>query len=144
MVTKTRLQAGLNKMIKSAGTPIKITYFTATPGSVYDDDIVLSQNGSAVWTSGVVLPIDATRGSFDSVLVEQGKLIEDDQRLFVVGSLNMTGSEQVVRIGLGSPIRDEFSIIPPGAIRAEVSSTAIYKKVYIRRIGGTGPLQGEN
>ena len=56
----------------------------------------------------------------------------------------MTGSEQVVRIGLGSPTRDEFSIIPPGAIRAEVSSTAIYKKVYIRRIGGVGSLQGES
>lgn len=142
-MVKVPLQAGMNRIIKVAGTQIKVTYFTTTIGSVYDDDATLVQNGSAVWTSGVVLPIDARRGSFDSLLVEQGKLIENDQRLYVVGSLAITGSEQMVRIGLGSPTRDEYSIIPPGAIRAEIQGTAIYKKVYIRSLKGVGSLQGE-
>ena len=139
---KNRLAAGLSKIIDRAGVPIKVAYFTSTIGSVWDDDVTLTQSGTNLWTSGVILTIDATRGSWDSVLVEQGKLIDGDVKLFTHGSLLVTGSELQVRIMVGSP-GVEYSTIPEGAIAPEVQGTRIYKKVYLRQVGNCGSLIGE-
>jgi hypothetical protein len=76
--------------------------------------------------------------------VEQGKLHAEDERLFVNGSLDITSDKFQVRIGIGSPPRDEFTTIPVGAIRAEAESSAVYKKVFITRITSTGSLLGES
>lgn len=142
MTTANRLGAGFQKMIDRAGRPILVRYFETTIGSVYDDDTTLSQSGNDLWTSGVILPIDSREGSFDSVLVEQGKLINNDSRLFVHGSLSMTGSELKVSVQIGSPTGDRFSIIPDGTIAAEVGGVQIYRKVFLRKLT-LGSLIGE-
>lgn len=142
MSLKDRLQAGLNKIIRDAGTPISVKYFGTTIGSVWDDDVSLTQTGATIWTSGVIFPLDNTQGSFDSVLVEQGKLTNQDSKLFVVGSLSLTGSESIVKIGIGSPAAEEYTTIPEGAIAPQVEATLIYRKAFISRVP-LGSLLGE-
>jgi len=59
-------------------------------------------SGADVWTSGVIFPLSNQPGHSDSILLEQGKLINGDSRLFVHGSLVMTGSEMQVKITVGN------------------------------------------
>lgn len=144
MTLSTQYAAGFAEILGKAGKPIRVRYFSQTVGSVWDDEVTLAQSGADVWTSGIVLPIDQRRGSVDTVLVAQGKLANHDQRLFVNGSLGITGKALQVRIGAGSPVTDEFNLIPNGAIQAEVEAVPIYKKVYITRVTNpTGSLFGE-
>ena len=138
------LAAGFRQIISRAGKPIVIKYFEQTTGSVWDDEVTLAQSGTDLWISGVVLPLDTTEGSFDSVLLEQGKLINEDQRLFVAGSIGLTGSDLQVRVGLGSPAREFFTTQPIGTIAPEASNTQIYRKAFITRITSTGSLLGES
>jgi len=142
MSLKDNFAAGFDRLNRIAGKQIRIRYFTQTIGSVWDDEVTLAQSGTDLWTSGIVLPLDNRSGSTDSVLVEQGKLIDDDQKLFVTGSLNLTGSELQVKIGLGSPAAEEFTLVPLGAISAEVQDQKIYRKAFIRRLT-TGSILGE-
>ncbi len=142
MSLKDDLQQGFNNLIRVAGVQIHLRHFSTSFGSVWDDDGILSQVGTDIWTSGVVLPIDARRGSHDSVLVEQGKLLNQDLRLYVNGSLLITGSERLVTIGIGSPVGEVFTTIPDGTIRAEVEGVPVYKKVFLSRLP-LGSLQGQ-
>ena len=136
MTLKDNLIIGFNNIIKKAGKPIGVSYYSQTPGSVWDDEVTLTQSGNTLWTSGIVLPV----GQGDSVLVEQGKLLDSDQRLYVTGSLMITGSEFQVEIQLGSAtITDEIYTTIPGGINPEVENTKIYKKVFIRKLT-TGSL----
>ena len=144
MSVKDRLIEGLNKTISLAGKPICIKYYTQTIGSVWDDDVVLSQSGNDFWTSGVIFPVVAREGSQEAVLVEQGKLMDQDKILFLTGDTPTVGSEFQVKIGLGSPVAadQEFTTITIGEINPEVEATKVYKKVFIRRLT-TGSLTGE-
>lgn len=147
MIYSDNLSAGFNKMVNLAGKPISIKYYNTTAGSVWDDDVTLSEiTGSAVYTSGVVLPLTNKFGSEDSNLVEQGKLSTMDQKLYVNGSLDFTGigSNIQVKIGLGdgTSSTDVYTIIPLGGIPYEVQGVQIFKRVYIRRLDN-GSLLGE-
>ena len=142
MTTLTRLQQGFNKLNGTAGKQIRLRKFTTTIGSVYDDDVTLTQTGTDLWTSGIVLPLRTAEGTHESLLVQQGKLIPDDQRLYVNGSLSFTGSELQVSIGLGSPPEEEYSIVPIGVFAPEVSGRKVYRAAYIRRLD-TGSLIGQ-
>lgn len=131
MTLKSTLQNGFNSLIQRAGKQIGVTYYTQVIGSVWDDDTALSISGTTIWTSGIVLPI----GQADSVLMQQGKLLDNDQRLYVNGSLSFTGSELQVEIQLGSATTtDQIFTTIPGGISPEVDDTRIYKKIYIRRL----------
>jgi len=136
---KSRLAAGIQKLFVRAGTQIHVRGFSQVIGSVWDDEVTLTE-ASSVWTSGIVLPIDASKGSFDSLLVEQGKLQSDDQRLFTHGSLLFTGSDFQVQVQIGSPNGDNYTIVPEGVISYNAQGTQIYKKAYITRLT-TGSLQ---
>jgi len=147
MTIKDTLSAGFVNVINKAGKPIRVRYFSAEPGSVWDDEVTLTEvAGSEVWTSGVVMPLDNRQGSEDVNLVEQGKLSNHDQKLYVNGSLDFTGigSNIKVKIGMtGSPTQTyNYTMIPVGGIPYEVEETPIYKKVYIRKLT-TESLVGE-
>lgn len=136
MSIKDNLQVGFNGLISRAGKPIGITYYSLTVGSIWDDEVILAKSGNTLWTSGIVLPI----GQADSVLVQQGKLLDGDQRLYVTGSLNFTGSEMQVEIQLGSAtVTDQIFTTIPGGFAPEVEDQRIYRKTYIRRLT-TGSL----
>ena len=136
MSIKDNLITGFNGLIQRTGLPIGITYYSLTVGSVWDDEVTLAKSGNTLWTSGIVLPV----GQADSVLVEQGKLLDSDQRLYVNGSLMFTGSEMQVEVQLGSrTTTDEIYTMIPGGINPQVEDTKIYKKVFIRKLT-TGSL----
>ena len=143
MTVTNTLGAGFSDALDKAGELIRIRYFSQEPGSVWDDEVSLTMiTGSELWVSGIVLPLNTagTKTSEDVVLLEQGKLITQDQRLYVNGSLDFTGvgSNFIVRIGMnGSPNPiDIYNMIPLGGIPYEVEGTQIYKKVFIRKKTG--------
>ena len=123
------------------GQLVRLKYFNPTygAGSYYDDDETLTQSGTDLWISGVVQPIDASRGSSDAILMEQGRLLTNDTKLYIEGEVNTSG---VVKIGLGSPPTNEYSILPEGVIDWSVNAESIVNKVYLRRLT-TGSLAGE-
>lgn len=148
MGVKNTLSAGFANIISKAGKPVRIRYFSEVAGSVWDDEVTLTEiAGSEVWTSGIVLPLSNKYGSEDVILIEQGKLTTQDQKLFVNGSLDFTGtgSNFKVKIGMnGSPTQiDNYTLIPFGGIPYEAEGTQIYKKTYIRRLTN-GSFIGES
>lgn len=146
MSMQTRLTAGMQTILARAGTPIRIQYFeTLEEDETFDDSVILTQSGGDLWTSGIIFPLSTEAGHSDSLLLEQGKLINGDNKLFIHGSLLLTGSELSIKITVGSPpsVDTNYSLIPPGPTSQSVSNTPIYKTVYIRRVGGTGSLLNE-
>jgi len=139
-----KLISGRNKIISRAGETLRIRYFSVTVGSVWDDegDAALAISGVDTWGSGVVLPVSLNRGSSDSVLVEQGNLIPADKKVFMNGSILLTGSDLALKIQIGSPNGDDYEYIQPGGITNAFSDTDIYKKFYLRYLP-TGSLTGE-
>ncbi len=126
------------------GQQLRIKYYNVGygAGSYYDDDITLTQSGSNFWTSGVILPISNSRGSSDAVLLEQGKVLTNDTKLYIDGSIPTSG---VIKIGLGSYTNMsgcEYSVIEEGVMKWNVNAVPILKKLYIRRLP-TGSLMGE-
>lgn len=94
------------------------------------------------WVSGIVLPMDTREGSKESVLMQEGRLKNDDLKLFVSGNTNFTGSDRVVKVQLGSPTGDQYTVIPKGVIQYESQGTSIFRKVYLRKLTN-GSLIGE-
>lgn len=135
MVVSDRLVATRDNVIKRAGTQIRVRYYDIVFDDVYDEATELTQSGTDLWTSGVVLPI--ADSSTDSLQMPQGKLIDSDMRLYVNGSLQFAGSLQNVDIQVGSPTGDLFTTIPDGGIRYETEGVAVYRKQFIRRLTGS-------
>ncbi len=123
------------------GQLVRIRYFNPTPGagSYYDDNESLTQSGTDLWISGVVQPIDASRGSSDATLMEQGKLLTNDTKLYIDGLINTSGT---LKFGLGSPPTNEYSVLPEGVIDWSVNEEPIVSKVYLRVLTN-GSLAGE-
>lgn len=143
MIT-SRFQNAFNHLIDRAGNQLSIKYYSQSygTGSVYDDDVALTKSGNTLWTSGIVLTLNQLSSSEDAVLLEQGKLITDDKKVFIAGSIALTGSILQVKFQIGSPTGEQFSIIPIGTQVQQTEGNNIYKKVYLRRLT-TGSLLGE-
>jgi len=133
---------GLQTLIGRAGKQIRIRYYNETIGSVYDDELVLTPSGNDVWTSGIVLPINNSKGTYENLLIEQGKMNPWAQRMYVHGSLLFESGALRVKVGVGSPNEEQFSIVSIGGITAETNNSKIYKKMYIERLPN-GSLLGE-
>ena len=130
------------------GQQIRLRYFNVGygAGSYYDDDVQLTRSGVDYWTSGVILPITSPQGSSEATLMEQGKILTNDTKLYIDGSINTSGE---LRIGLGSngtgspvPIIGEYEMLTQGVTKWDVNATPILKKLYIRKLL-TGSLTGE-
>lgn len=134
----TTFTGGVDRLITAAGTQIRIEYFEPTIGSVWDDDTTWAQSGNSLWTSGIIYPLRLREGSRESVLLQQGKLIDSDKTLWTNGSLSLTGSSLSVTIMVGSP-GDLYSTIEEGGQAWEVEGQPVYMKQWIRRLT-TGSL----
>lgn len=132
MTIVSDFQAGVNEALKF-GQICRIKYYNVGygAGSYYDDDVSLTQSGAEYWISGVVLPINGTRGSSDSVLLEQGKILTEDTKLYIDGTINTSGT---IKVGLGSPVAGEYSLLSEGVTKWSVNDTSVLKKLYIRRL----------
>jgi len=140
-LTATRFATGFQRILNKAGQKIKITYFNQTVGSVWDDDTTLTTSGT-LWLSGIVLPIGTS--SDDSILIQQGRLLNGDKKLYIHGSIALsTGSVMQVKFQVGSPIGSKYSLLSDGTINTNYAGTDIYKRVYIRLLT-TGSIIGES
>ena len=73
--------------IRLAGVVFRIRYYTETIGSVWDDERTIT-GSTSLYLSGIMEKIDATRGSEDEVLLEQGRIRYDDSKIFIAGSIS--------------------------------------------------------
>ena len=124
--------------INTYGESIRFRKFTVTINSgSYDSDQLLT-SGADTWTSGIIQPIG--RSEFN--LVQQGLLLTNDLKVYVDGSVNVSGT---FRIGIGSanPPSNEYQLAPNNLIESPfVNGSPIYKKLFLRVLT-TGSLQGE-
>ena len=131
-----KLVQGLNKAIKLAGTQVRIRYYTNVYDDVYDEPVRLIQSGTDLWVSGIAFPIESLQNSTEGLLVQQGRLLNSDHKLYLSGGIQLNGSEYLVDIMIGSP-GDLYSTIPIGAIGWEAEGQPVYKKQFIRRLTGS-------
>ena len=138
MVNYSQLRTDYSNIEKEFGSVIRIRYYTsAINGSYYDDNASLSKSGSDLWTSGIIQPLSFKRGSYDSTLLEQGKILENDSVLYILGTIQTSG---IFKIGLGSPVVKEYTYLNDTAWR--INDDVIYKKLYVRYLPN-GSLTGE-
>lgn len=123
------------------GERCRFRYFSVSygAGSYYDDDVTLTKSGNDLWVSGLHFPLNVKDGSTESFLVEQGRLLNNDTKLYIRGDIE---SSKLMKIGLGSPIRHEYSIIPDGINEPKLNGEGVYKKLFIRVLP-TGSIKGE-
>lgn len=138
MGVSNSLQKGFDRLVLQAGRPISINYYNEVYDSTYDDVLTLTLSGT-ITTSGIILPINDTLGTKDNVLVQQGRLQNDDNKLYLSGGIPLTGSDTQIRIKIGN---ESYSVLNPGPVTPEAEATSIYKRVFIRRLT-TGSLVGE-
>lgn len=147
MVDSTKVMSDFAKVMTQTGMPISVKYYTRTySGSDYDDVATDAQSGTTVWTSGIVQPITfrGVDNSQQNVLLQQGLIKFSDKTLYVKSGLSL-GEDSVtkVEIGIGSPNRDVYSILPEGVlVPFELNGEWVYQKAFIRRLT-TGTIQDE-
>jgi hypothetical protein len=125
------------------GQQVRLRYFTQTfvSGS-YDDDIALTKSGTDLYVSGIVQPISNKQNNSESLLLEQGKILMDDRSLYIAGDIDTTELSQI-KVGLGSPVGQEFQILGDGMVTEwNVNGVPIYKKMFIRNLTN-GSFVGE-
>lgn len=131
-VTASGLRIEVGEMLAN-GVACRIRYFTASGATAgYDDDVAFSESGSAVWASGLVQPVGGRRGSNEALLLQQGRLLNGDKKIYFDGSVSLSGA--ALKIGIGSPTPVEHYIIPDGVSVYDVNNQAVYKKVFVRRL----------
>jgi len=125
------------------GEQIRFKYYNQIATGDYDDDTTLTQSGTDFWVSGVVQPINTNQYSSDALLLEQGKILQDDKKLYVEGTVQTSGLGPI-KIGLnGSPTTEQYRILEDGQITDwTINGTIIYKKLYLKYLTN-GSFVGE-
>ena len=142
MVNPTSLRNDVNGIINENGVTCRFRYFTPTfPGSMsYDEYSNLAQSGNDVWTSGLPQPVKSKWGSEEARLLETGRITTKDKRLYVYGSINVSGT---LKIQLGSPTGDQYETVNDVGVQDwPINNVSVYKKCFIRYLP-TGSIYGE-
>jgi len=141
MTIVSELQSDFNSIL-TYGEQIRIKYYNQAIVGEYDDDTYITQSGTDLWTSGVVQPISSNQYKSDALLLQQGKLLMDDKKIYVCGDVQTSGLGQI-KIGVGSPVSQEYQIMEDGQVNSwEVNGSSVYKKIYVRFLP-TGDFIGE-
>lgn len=140
MTLASGLRFDFDGLANEYGTIIRFRYFNRTlnAGS-FDDDVVLAQSGTDLWTTGVLVPIVNKYPSLDGTKVEQGRVLQSDSVIYIRGIINTSGT---FRVGVGSPAAREYSIIENGIIPWSIVNEVVYKELYVNVLQ-TGSLIGE-
>jgi hypothetical protein len=143
MVQATELQTDFQALANDIGLPIRIKYYSLTfSGADYDSTGYLTQSGNNVWVSGVVQPMGGKNSSEDYKLLEQGRILLNDSKLYVNGSVSLIPVSGIVKVGLGSPTPVEYQVLDAGVQGWRLGNTIVYQKAYIRILNG-GSFIGE-
>ncbi len=115
------------------GEQVVFKYYTHSFGAGYDDEITLTQSGTDFWVSGIVQPISNKQFSSEALLLEQGKLLLDDRKLYVSGEVQTSGASPI-KIGMtGSPTTQQYQILGEGQVTEwDINGDPVYKKVFVR------------
>lgn len=146
VVTVSELQKEVSQVLKY-GEQIRFKYYNVSSGDedYYDDSVTLTQSGTDFWCSGLVQPIDKRNvpGGYDGLLLEQGKVVVDDKKIYILGNVQTSGLGPI-KIGMtGSPPTREYEILQDGqAIHWNINGSPVYKKVYVRYLNN-GSFIGE-
>lgn len=135
----TELSTDFKKVLTIAGDQVRFRYFSKSFTGSYYDNATLTKSGTDVWVSGVFQPFDQPKGSQEQAHMEQGFVKIGDSRLYIAGSIQTSG---IFRIGIGSPIREEYTLNEGGMIPWGVGGVQVYKKLYVRYLPG-GSIIGE-
>lgn len=142
MVSPTGARESFNQALIEFAGIVRFRYFTVSGADAnYDNDVTLTQSGPDIYVSGINQPLDKMDGTQDAVLMQQGKLLNNDRRLYVAGSVDTSG---LWKLAIGSPTGDEYSLATEdGGVTAwSIADIDIYKKIYLRRLT-TGSLAEE-
>ena len=139
-INASGLRIDVTAMIDN-GVPVRIKLYTASGATTgYDDQVTVAQSGTSTWVSGLPFPLGGRKGSDEAVLIQQGRLLASDQKIYFLGTTVLSG--EAVKVGIGSPTPVEHYIIPDGVQTYKVQNENVYKMAYIR-ILSNGSFQGE-
>ena len=135
-------QSEFNGIVGQYGQLIRVKYYTESGANAnYDDKVTVTQSGTTTYISGLIQPVHATRGSFDAIRVEQGRILNNDSVMYILGTVS---TAQPCKFGIGSPTTSaEYQVIEDGIAPSPlINGSPVYKKVYIRLLPN-GSLFGE-
>lgn len=136
-VTVSGVRTDFRQMLKY-GEIVRFQYFSTSGANAnYDDETVLTVSGTAITASGLTQPLDDTRGSADAILLQEGRLLRDDIKMYVDNTVNTSGMWNVTRFLTatgGSPQAASLTYAPidNGVIPWRVNGSVVYKKTYLR------------
>lgn len=141
-VFSDEIKAGFNEIL-AYGEQVRFKYYNQVFVGNYDDDISLTQSGTDFWVSGIVQPISSKQFSSDALLLEQGKILMDDKKLYVTGTVQTSGLGPI-KIGMnGSPTTQQYQILGEGQVTEwDINGVPIYKKIFVRYLPN-GSFVGE-
>ena len=143
MVDPAQVRIDVNNTLLDTGQVVRLRHYQATfSGAAYDDGYV-TQSGTDQWLIANVQPVMAETAGADRKLYEQGRIRLDDRKFYFAGSVVFaSGLDMTYKIGLGSPVFQEYKIVPAGIISWPISGVVVYHKVYVRELN-TGSFAGE-
>lgn len=130
MVTAQSLRNEINEILKN-GEMVRFKFFNFSGADTgYDDEVVITQSGVDTWVSGLIQPLSTLEGSDEAILVEQGRLLTNDLKMYIEGSAVASG---LFNVGIGSPTPSrEYGIVPDGIESWEINGSSVYKKLFLR------------
>lgn len=134
MATSDTMRGVLQKTLNKYGEPVLLKFYatTAVSGTDYDDSNTLTQSGTSLWAQAYIQSLASRQNSEDHVLVQQGKILFDDSKIYFNGSIFTNGS-LTIKIGVGSPTPTTwYTTLPEGTDSNQINGVDIYKKFYCR------------
>jgi len=133
MVTASGLRKDMDSIIRN-GDQIRLKFYAGSVSATdFDDAQVLVASGTDIWTSGLIFPIKGVTSSEEAVLLAQGKITHKDKVLYINGNQNISGD--AMKIGIGSPNIQQYSIVPDGITDYRLGGNeSVYKKMFIRAL----------
>jgi len=123
------------------GQSMRVAYYKDSYSGTAYDNAYLTASGTNQWMTAFDFPVGQGRNTGeDFKFLAQGRIQQDDRKIFVPPHINLSGAG--VKIGIGSPTPVEYAIIPEGVSVYNVQGVDIYKKAYVRKLN-TGSLPGE-
>ena len=135
-ITISELQTDVQKAIRY-GSPVRFRYFTETT-NVGSYDTATLTSGTNAWSSGLLMPMKVPRGT-NNFTLQQGRQEQADKMLYVLGNVVVSGTW---RVGIGSPIADEYAPTEGGIHTWELAGSAVYRRIFLKHLP-TGSLYGE-
>ena len=141
MVDGTNIQSDFQSVVDDIAEPVIISYFSVTYDADEEDDepATFTPSGAVVYASGIVQPIKLGQSPSNSqvnTLLEQGLITMSDKIVYIPSGTDFNETDDLkIQIGIGSPARDNFSILPNAvSVPTEVDGIFVYQKAYIRRL----------